>query len=182
MPDDGAKRMEIPIDPWVIRSWRAGDEVSLSRHFSNPNILDQLAVRNRYPYAERDAKAWIDLCQLEADPVNFAIANSLRNNEEAIGGIGLTLQRGLRRQAAEIGYWVGEPFWGQGIATAAVRALVEYAFEQFDLVRIYGGVFAGNQASVRVLEKAGFTYEGRMSKSVVKDGRVIDELMYAIVR
>ena len=170
--------MEIPCGERTIRSWRPGDERALAEYFSNRNVLMNLVARNRYPYTERDAKAWIDLCAFEADPVNFAIAD----RHEPIGGIGLTLQRGARRQSAEIGYWVGEPFWGRGIATEAVRAFSEFAFAQFDLVRLQAAVFADNAASVRVLEKAGYAYEGRMAKSVVKDGRVLDELLYALVR
>jgi RimJ/RimL family protein N-acetyltransferase len=115
---------------------------------------------------------------MEAEPVNFAIAN----NEKAIGGVGLTLQRGARRQTAEIGYWLGEPFWGQGIATETVRAFTDFAFSRFDLRRLQAYVFDWNAASIRVLEKANYAYEGRLGKSAVKDGLVIDELLYAQVR
>ncbi len=94
-------------------------------------------------------------------------------------GIGVA---GVNRHSAEIGYWLGEPFWGQGIATKAVRALTEYAFAHLDLVRIYGTVFEWNPASARVLEKAGYTHEGRLRKSITKDGKIIDQLLYAIVR
>jgi RimJ/RimL family protein N-acetyltransferase len=175
--------MEIPAGDWLIRSWREEDAPALSSYFSNPNVLGNLAVRNRYPYTEDHAKAWIDLCGMEAEPVNFAIAGSaIADIQGVVGGIGLTLQRGTRRQAAELGYWVGEPLWDRGIATAAVKAFVDYAFSQFDLLRIYAGVFDGNGASVRVLEKAGFAYEGTLRKSIVKDGRVVDELLYALVR
>ena len=80
-----------------------------------------------------------------------------------------------------MGYWLGEPHWGKGIATKAVHALTQYAFAHFDIVRIYAGVFEWNRASARVLEKAGYTYEGRLRKSVTKDGKTIDQLMYAII-
>ena len=110
--------------------------------------------------------------------MDFAIAS----DEEAVGGLSLSLQRGVRSKAAEIGYWVGEPYWGRGIATLAVRSFVEYAFERFGLLRVSASVFADNPRSVRVLEKSGFVYEGRLRKSVVKDGRVLDELVYALVR
>ena len=109
---------------------------------------------------------------------SYAIAS----DEEAIGGIGLRWQQDVHRRSAEIGYWVGEPFWGQGIATKAVRALTEYAFVNPGLIRIYASVFELNPASARVLEKAGYTYEGRLRKSVTKDGITIDQLLYAIVR
>ena len=86
------------------------------------------------------------------------------------------------RHSVEIGYWVAEPFWGKGIATRALRAVTEYAFTSFDLVRIFAAVFEWNPGSARVLEKAGYTYEGRSVKSVTKDGQTIDQLVYAIIR
>ena len=110
--------------------------------------------------------------------MSYAIAS----NEEAIGGIGLRLQTDVHRRSAELGYWLGEPFWGQGIATKAVGALTEYAFAHLDLIRLYATVFEWNPASARVLEKAGYIYEGGRRKSATKDGKTIDQLLDAIVR
>jgi len=81
-----------------------------------------------------------------------------------------------------VGYWLGEPYWGKGIATSAVRALVDYAFKTFDLVRLEAVVFEWNPASMRVLEKTGFTLESRMRKSVTKDGQTIDSFKYVLIR
>ena len=108
----------------------------------------------------------------------FAIASA----DEAIGCIGMLPQNDVARLSAEVGYWLGEPFWGRGIATAALKALTEHAFTEFDLVRLYATVMEWNPASARVLEKAGYEYEGLMRKSAVKDGQVIDQWLYAIVR
>ena len=170
--------MEIAAGDYLVRSWRPEDAESLSTHLDNSNVTSQLLARHPRPYTLERARAWIDLCALEADPVNFAIAAG----REAIGGISLYLQRGARARSAEVGFWVAEPFWGRGVASAAVGAFVEYAFFRFDLMRVYANVFSGNAASVRVLEKTGFVYEGTMAKSVWKDGRSIDELVYAVVR
>ena len=101
---------------------------------------------------------------------------------EAIGGIGLRLQEGAHRDWAEIGFWLGEPFWGRGIATAARREFAEYAFAQFDLVRLQGCVFEWNPASARALEKAGYVCEGRLLQGVVKEGQVVGAFLYAINR
>jgi ribosomal-protein-alanine N-acetyltransferase len=81
-----------------------------------------------------------------------------------------------------MGYWLGEPFWGRGIMTEAVAGFTHWAFDAFDLQRIFAEPFAGNTASVRVLEKAGFVCEGRMRASVFKDGKVLDSFIYARVR
>ncbi len=98
---------------------------------------------------------------------------------EVIGGIGLTLQRDVHRRSAEIGYWLGEPFWGRGIAAEALAAVSEYAFAEHDLVRLFACVYEGNPASARVLEKAGYVCEGRLRKSVTKAAQTLDQFLYA---
>jgi RimJ/RimL family protein N-acetyltransferase len=109
---------------------------------------------------------------------NFAI--DVEGN--AVGGIGFVLQDDVHRIAAEIGYWLGEPLWGRGIATAALCAVTEYAFATFELRRLYASVFEWNPASCRVLEKAGYSCEGKLKRSVIKDGKTIDQFLYAITR
>ena len=106
---------------------------------------------------------------------------ALANSTEVIGGIGIHLLPDVYRQSAEIGYWLGEPFWRKGIATAAVKGVVDFSFENFGLLRLHAGVFEWNPASARVLEKAGFRFEARMRKAVVKDGKNIDQMMYTIL-
>jgi [ribosomal protein S5]-alanine N-acetyltransferase len=170
--------VKIAAGAYIIRSWESGDEAALVASINNPNITRTLAARQPRTYTEEHAKAWIDLCALEADPVNFAIASG----PDVIGSIGLTLQRGARRRSAEVGFWIAEDHWGQGIATQVLQAFSEYAFEQFDLLRLHAYVFDGNAASVRVLEKAGYVYEGTLTASITKDDAVIDELVYALVR
>ena len=102
---------------------------------------------------------------------------------EAVGGIGYTLHEDVERVSAEIGYWLGTSFWGRGIMTSALRALTGYAFEQHsDLRRIYAVPYAWSSASIRVLEKVGYRLEGRMRQSAIKDGRVTDQFLYAIMR
>jgi len=100
----------------------------------------------------------------------------------AVGGISLEPGEDVFRRSAEIGYWLGEPFWGRGIATEAVRAVSDYAFATFDVCRLEAGVFSWNAASARVLEKAGYVLEGRCRQAVVKDGRLGDRLLYALLR
>ena len=126
------------------------------------------------PYREEDADLWMEHV-LNQDPEGIlAIATS----EELIGCIGLEFKDDVYRQSAELGYWLAEPFWGRGIATRAVDAIVEYAFNELGLKRVFAGVFASNPASARVLEKAGFRLEGRLRDHVTKHGRLMDLLMY----
>ena len=101
---------------------------------------------------------------------------------ELVGGIGIEPGVDVFRRSAEIGYWLGEPFWGRGLATEALRGATDYAFTTFDICRLEAGVFEWNPASARVLEKAGYTLEGRARLAVVKDGRTGDRLQYALVR
>ena len=145
--------MEMEIGEYRIRQWRDGDEESLAKYANNRNIWINLKDGFPHPYTVEDGVAWVQL-QKDRDPVQgFTIATA----DEVIGGIGIRLQEDVHRGSAEIGYWLGEPFWGRGIATRALRALTDYAFANFDLVRLYATVFEWNPASARVLEKAGFT-------------------------
>jgi len=131
-----------------------------------------------HPYTLADADAWLDRAESVRPETNFAIAV----RDEAVGGIGLTLHSDVHRYSAEIGYWLGEAFWGRGITTAAVTALTEYAFSSLDLRRLEAGIYSWNPASMRVLEKSGYRREGVMRHSVVKDGQLIDQVLYAATR
>lgn len=158
-----------------IRPWMSGDEVSLRRHADDREIWLNLRDRFPHPYTEHDARRWIEVAST-ADPLtNFAI----EVGGEAVGGIGLVLHDDIERVSAEIGYWSGRTYWGRGIMTAAVRGLTRYGFQNFDLTRIYAVPFARNVASCRVLEKAGYVREGMMRRSAVKDGVVLDQILYA---
>jgi len=169
--------MEIPLNGARIRSWRESDETALVHYANNRNIWINLRDRFPHPYRRADARAWLAHATGSRPETNFAI----EVGGEAAGGIGFHPQEDVHRRSAELGYWLGEPFWGRGIVTQAVRALTAYAFRTHDLVRIYAFVFEWNPASARVLEKAGFTREGCLRRSVVKDGQTIDQFLYAIV-
>ncbi len=170
--------MEIPAGGWVLRPWREGDEPTLAKYANNRNVWINLKDVFPHPYTMEDAVAWVQSQKDRDLPTNLAIADA----DEAIGAIGLRLQGDVYRRTAEVGYWLGEPFWGQGIATHALQAFTEYAFATFDLVRLQAFVKEWNPASARVLEKCGFALEGRLRKNVTKDGKTVDQLLYALVR
>ena len=169
--------MRVDIGEWQLRSYRVGDAVSLVRYADNRNISRNMRDAFPYPYTLSDANDWISLVMQQSPEVNFAIASA----DEVIGGIGLTFRDDIHRRSAEIGYWLGEPFWGRGITTAALRALTDHAFASHDIVRLDASVFEWNPASMRVLEKVGYVLEGRLRNSITKDGQTIDQFLYARV-
>lgn len=164
--------MRIDIGDWQIRSFTSSDADALARHANNRNISRNLRDTFPFPYTIADAEEWIRYATGQSPETNFAIASS----SEAIGGIGLRLQGDVHRLSAEVGYW------GRGAATAALAALTQFAFSRFGLVRLYGFVYEWNSASARVMEKAGYVCEGGLRKSVVKDGEVIDQFIFAMTR
>jgi ribosomal-protein-alanine N-acetyltransferase len=163
----------------VLRPWRPGDKPALVRYANNPHIWMNLRDRFPHPYTEADADIWLARSAARQEKSNFF---AIEVAGEAVGGIGFDVLRDVHRIAAEIGFWVGEPFWGKGIATAAVKQLTEYAFGNFPLERLQAMVFEWNPASARVLEKAGYRREGRLRRHVLKDGRIGDSLLYARTR
>jgi len=162
----------------LIRPWRHSDKAALVKHADNRRIWLNLRDVFPYPYTAKDADAWLAHVA-EQDPVtSFAIEAA----REAVGGIGLLLGGDVYRLSAEIGYWLGEAVWGRGIASAALRAFTPWAFQTFGLERIWAGVFSTNPASMRVLEKAGYAREAVLRSAVVKDGTLLDQVIYASVR
>src|SRR5580765_5091396 len=160
-----------------IRLWSEEDANAMQRYANNRKIWENLRDIFPHPYSLQDADAFLDFAT-QARSTEFAIANET----EAIGGIGLRLGDDVHRHTAEMGYWLGEPFWGRGIMTEAITAFTPWAFRWFELLRIFAQPFATNTASVRVLEKAGFVCEGQLKANVIKDGKLLDSLMYACVR
>ena len=170
--------MQIQFGEWQLRSFHPEDAPALAKYGNNRAIWRNLWDRHPYPYGIEDAEEWIQFTIGQETETIFAIASS----EEAIGCIGMLPQDDVARISAEVGYWLGEPFWNRGIATGALQALTEYAFGELGLVRLYATVMEWNPASARVLEKAGYQYEGLLRKSVIKDGEILDQWLYAIVR
>jgi len=170
--------VEFKLTTCKLRSWQWNDRNSLVRYANNRNVWINLRDRFPHPYTQADARFWLENVVGAKPETSFAITV----DEEAVGGIGYTVQTDVAHRSAEIGYWLGEEFWGQGIVTEALIAMTDYAFSTHDLCRLYAHVFAWNPASARVLEKAGYVFEGRLIKSVTKDGQTIDQLMYATIR
>jgi RimJ/RimL family protein N-acetyltransferase len=170
--------MHIPTSFGAIRSWSSADAAALVKYANNRKVWLNLRDAFPHPYTTASAAAFLEMVGRQSPATLFAIATQ----EEAIGGIGLSLNQDVHRLTAEMGYWLGEPYWGKGITTEAVIKFTEYAFEQFQLLRIYAEPFATNANSCRVLEKAGFLLEGRLRSSVTKDGQILDQFLYSRIR
>jgi ribosomal-protein-alanine N-acetyltransferase len=170
--------MRLLLGVCDVRSWRPRDAAALVAHANNRKVWLNLRDRFPHPYTERDARAYLKSVLGARPETNFAITVE----DAAVGGIALHVQSDVERVGAEIGYWLGETYWGRGIATAAVRAVTEHALTAHGLLRVFALPFANNRASAGVLEKAGFTLEGVLRSSAIKEGRVLDQLLYARIR
>lgn len=163
-----------------IRQWEISDAKDIAIVLNNKKVLDNLRDGIPFPYTEGDAKEFIEL-MLNADP-NKTFAWAIVVEGKAIGSIGAFRQENIHFRTAEMGYYIGEEYWGQGIVADAARQVCEWIFDTTDIIRIYAEPFAYNNASCRVLEKTGFVFEGVLRKGAFKNGKVIDMRMYSLVR
>jgi RimJ/RimL family protein N-acetyltransferase len=169
--------LELHSAKCVVRTYRPGDAPSLARNGDNRKIWLKLRDRFPHPYTVDAAEWYIDHC-VATDARSYAI----QVDGEAIGGISIHPREDVERLGGEIGYWIGEPYWGRGITTSAVRLLTDWALSETELIRVFALPFATNAASCRVLEHAGYVREGTLRSSAIKDGTILDQHVYARVR
>lgn len=167
--------MEIDCGTCLLRPLVPGDAVSLAEHANDRGVWLNVRDRFPHPYSLADAEAWIASSSVNTPQTSFGVIVA----GQAVGGISLTPGQDIERVSAEIGYWLGRPFWGRGIMVDAVRAATRYAFEELGISRVFGVTFIHNIASCRVLEKAGYVLEGVMKQSAIKDGVILDQHLYA---
>lgn len=163
-----------------IRKWELSDARDLAVALSNKKVQNNLRDGLPYPYTEQDGKDFIS-AMLSADK-NETFAFAITVDNIAVGSISVFRQGNIHRLTAELGYYIAEEYWGKGIMTEAVRQICEYVFSKSDIIRIYAEPFAYNTASCRVLEKAGFQYEGTLRSNAIKNGKVIDMKMYSKIK
>ncbi len=161
-----------------IRRWKPGDEESLALNANNYKIWKNVRNRMPFPYTIEDARNWIGQNQYMDPVTHFAIVV----DGEAVGSVGFELKEDIYVKNAEVGYWLGEKYWGLGISTVALEWAVKHIFSGFDIHRIYATVFITNSVSRRVLEKAGFTLEAVHREAVFKEGKFIDEYIYKLMK
>ena len=163
-----------------IRKWKLTDAKDLAAALSNKKILDNLRDGIPYPYTEQDGRAFISAMLAADEDETFAFAVTV--DDKVIGSVGAFRQGNIHHRTAELGYYIAEEYWGRGIMTEAVKQLCTYVFSHTDIIRIYAEPFADNSASCCVLEKAGFQYEGTLRSNAVKNGKVLDMMMYALLK
>ncbi len=164
----------------VLRPYRNDDQEALVKHLNNRKIWDNVRDVVPFPYTPDDADWWINHnLQQVGTPENLAIDL----NGALIGAVGLILGNDVHRINAEIGYWLSENYWNQGIMPDILAKMVNYTFENFPAIqRIFAGVFEYNLASMKVLEKAGFHLEAIHRKAIIKNEKIWDEYLYVLSR
>lgn len=170
--------IKLISDEIILRPLQINDASAMAQMADNKNIWDNLRDLMPHPYSLQDAWNFISRCEQEDPVVTFAI----EYHDNFAGVIGLIPQTDIYRLTAELGYWIGEAWWNKGIATRAVKLIVQYGFEQLGLMRIYSGVFEHNKASQRVLEKADFKLEAVFKNAFIKNDKIGNECRYAIIR
>ena len=168
----------IQRDNYLIRPWHPDDASSLVKHANSPNIARNLRDGFPYPYTLQEAHKWLQMVGENTDDIILAIVV----NEEAAGGIGLHGLKDVYRYNSEIGYWLSELYWGKGIMSDAVGAMVEFAFTETRWLRLFASIYENNPSSMRVLEKNGFHKEAIHKRAVMKEGKLLDEHLYALLK
>lgn len=167
----------IELAQCTVRSWWPEDAPSIAEHANSRDVWLNVRDRFPHPYTLADAEAFLEKALQEEPEIQLAIdVDGL-----AVGGIGFMPQEDIERISAEIGYWLGESYWNRGILSEVLPAVTRFGFARLGLHRIFALPMADNGASVRVLEKAGYTLEGRLRECAVKDGRIVSMLLYSIL-
>ncbi len=161
-----------------LRSYTAQDADALTTLANNRNIWQNLRDQFPHPYHRENAVQFIKMC-LETEPQTVL---GIAYQGQLVGSIGLHLQNDVYRFSAELGYFIGEPYWNKSITTFAVQTMLQYGFEKLHLQRIFASVFEHNEGSKRVLLKNGFLLEGVKKKAIYKNNQFLDEFLYGIVR
>lgn len=173
--------MRLPVikqESFTLRPWHPDDALALVKHANSPRIAANLRDGFPYPYTLNDARKWLAMVGENRDDVILAI----EIDGETSGGIGLHGLKDVYRFNGEIGYWLSEKHWGRGIMTKAVAAMVEHAFTKTSWLRLFACIFENNPSSMRVLEKNGFKAEAIHKKTVMKEGVLMDEHLYALLK
>jgi ribosomal-protein-alanine N-acetyltransferase len=174
----------------IVRPWIKDDAESLAKTANNPNVARYLRNTFPSPYTLADAEFWLNLSQNDTSQYSYPIIDPTTGF--VMGGIGMRPEKDVHCRSAELGYWLGEEYWGKGVMSELVPAFVDWCFDNIkvkdnvgddvDLVRITAMMMDRNKASEHVAKKSGFAYEGVLRASVWKGGIVMDQTLYSIIR
>ena len=173
--------MQLPTiqrEQYILRPWHPDDAPALVKHANNPRVAGNLRDGFPYPYTLPDARKWLEMVGGNRDDIILAI----ETEGEAAGGIGLHGLKDVYRYNGEIGYWLSEQYWGKGIMSDAVGAMVDHAFTKTRWLRLFATIYEHNISSMRVLEKNGFTQEAIHKRTVMKGGKLLDEHLFALLK
>lgn len=165
------------INYW-LRRWSISDLDSLLRYADNLAISGNLTDQFPSPYTKERGRTFIETVSTIEPPRVFCIST----DHEAIGAIGIHPQSDIWSRNMELGYWLAQPYWGNGIMTAAIKEVVQIGFSTFDVDRIFARPFGGNIGSQRALEKAGFVLEAKLERTIYKKGVYHDEMIFGVRR
>ncbi len=162
-----------------LRPWQANDLEPLVKLADNKRIYDQVRDLFPHPYTIDDGKYWLSVNVGVTPVINFVI----EVDGQFAGSIGMVPQTDVYRSNMEIGYWLGEPFWGRGITSKAVELIVNLIWHQYpEVYRIYANTYEHNEASKKALLKNAFELECVHKKGVIKNGQLIDEYVWVKFR
>ncbi len=165
---------------FALRQLNLTDAKSIAQHANNIKIANNVRNIFPYPYTFENASAFIHDCQNSEEKCQYIRAIVV--NRQAVGVVGCTRQEDVHCKSSEIGYWLGEEFWGKGIMAGAVKRITREVFQCQDVVRIFAEIFAYNAGSIKVLEKAGFQLEGKLRSSIYKNGAISDSFIYGLIK
>ncbi|OLN81074.1 putative N-acetyltransferase YoaA [Colletotrichum chlorophyti] len=174
----------LTLQKSIVRPYHPSDAPSLAEAANSKAVAKYLRNYFPHPYTLSDAESWIAMNQ--AAPFrNWVIISPVSG--KAMGSIGVVPGRDVYSRGWELGYWLGEEFWGQRVMSELLLAFVDWVFagmgeEKAEVERLWAGVFSENEASQRLLVKSGFVLEGRLRRAVLKDGVYMDDVMFSIVR
>lgn len=169
------KELSIHLRPWKIEN-----APNLAAAINNKKVPDNLRDGIPFPYTEKDAAEFINATLAAEKDSQYSFA--ILFDGQVIGSIGVFRKENVHRLTAEMGYYINELYWGKGIMTEAVKQMCAYVFANTDIVRIFAEPYAHNDASCRVLEKAGFSFEGMLRQNAIKNGLSVDMKMYSLLR
>ena len=159
----------------VLRSWEMSDTEQLVKQANDRAVWQNLFDTFPHPYTTKDAEWWVGHSATCAPSLHLCI----EVEGSVAGGVGIDIGTGSEQKTGQFGYWLGREYWGRGIATIASMAMLRHALENLPVARLKAPVFAWNARSMHVLEKIGFQREAVLGNSMVKDGRLVDSVVYS---